>query len=40
MQKLLKKIEDDKDDPDYEDVIHLLKNKVHTIELDNLKLEQ
>jgi hypothetical protein len=40
IEKHLKKIEEDDNDPDYEDMIHLLKKKVIAIEADNLKLEQ
>ena len=32
-------IEDNKDDPDYDDMILLLKNKVKVIEEDSLNLE-
>ncbi len=39
IQKHLKMIEDNKNDPDYEDLIYLLKNTVKAINEDSLNLE-
>ena len=39
IKKLLKKIEDDKDDSDFEDVIQTEKIRIQQIESDNLKLD-
>ena len=40
IQKNLKTIEDNKEDPDEQDMIQFLKNKVQKIVADNLNLEQ
>ena len=40
IQKNLKTIEDNKEDPDQQDMIQFLINKVQKIEADNLNLEQ